>query len=418
MPETPILFQQLGISALLGLLVGLQRERAPDTVAGLRTFPLITLLGTITALMAVALGDSWILAAGLLAVVAVVAVGHLVKLRVATPDIGTTTDFAELLMFAVGALVVLGPTVVAVAVGGSVAVLLQFKGELHGFARRLGEKDLKAMMQFVLITCIILPIVPNRTFGPFEVLNPFETWLMVVFIVGMSVGGYVAYKFVGQDAGILLAGILGGAISSTATTVSSARRARQSDVARRNAAIVICIASAVMYVRVVIEILVVGSRALLQSAALPIAVMMALTLLPSLVLWFRVRNGSARLPEPENPTQLKSAIVFAVMYSLVLFGLAAAEHYRGEIGVQGRYWVAGLSGLTDMDAITLSTARMSLQDADLAQNGWRLLLVAVMANMVLKAAMAGILGGRRMLAALAWLFAIPLAGGGVLLWWL
>jgi uncharacterized membrane protein (DUF4010 family) len=417
MPEAPVLFQQLGISALLGLLVGLQRERAPDTAAGLRTFPLITLLGTITALMAVALGDSWILAAGLLAVVAVVAVGHLVKLRVSHPDIGTTTDFAELLMFAVGALVALGPTVVAVAVGGGVAVLLQFKGELHGFARRLGEKDLKAMMQFVLITCIILPIVPNKTFGPFDVLNPFETWLMVVFIVGMSVGGYIAYKFFGRDAGILLAGMLGGAISSTATTVSSSRRARDSALARRNAAIVICIASAVMYVRVAIEIIVVGSRTLLQSAAMPIGVMMALTLLPALVVWFRVRHASGELPEPENPTQLKSAIVFATMYALVLFGLAAAEHYQGEIGVQGMYWVAGLSGLTDMDAITLSTARMSLRDANLAQNGWRLLLVAAMANMVLKGAMAGILGGRRMLASLAWMFAIPLAGGCILLWW-
>ncbi|MDZ7620799.1 MAG: MgtC/SapB family protein [Patescibacteria group bacterium] len=416
MPETPILFQQLGISAVLGLLVGLQRERTPDTVAGLRTFPLITLLGTVSAIMTVALGDAWILAAGLLAVVAVVAVGHLLKIRSPAPDMGTTTDFAELLMFAVGALVVLGPTVVAVAVGGGVAVLLQFKGELHGLARQLGEKDLKAIMQFVLITCIILPVVPNRTFGSYDVLNPFEIWLMVVLIVGMSLAGYIIYKFFGSDAGILLAGALGGAVSSTATTVSSARRARGSGIATRSAAVVILIASSITYIRIFVEIAVVGSRELLWNAALPLAAMMALTLLPALVLWFRVRRHVAQLPEPENPTQLKSAVVFAGMYSLVLLGLAAAEDFRGEIGAQGMYWVAGLSGLTDMDAITLSTARMSLEDGHLAQHGWRLIVVAIMANMPFKAMMAGALGGRRLLGSLAGLFAVPMIGGAALLW--
>ncbi len=412
------MFQQLGISALLGLLVGLQRERAPGTVAGLRTFPLITLLGTVTALMAVELGDTWILAAGFLGVVTVAVVGHLLKFRAAEPDLGTTTDFAELLMFAVGAMVVVGPIVVAVALGGAVAVLLQFKGELHGIARRLGEKDLKAIMQFVLITCIILPVVPNQTFGPFDVLNPFETWLMVVLIVGMSLGGYIVYKFFGRDAGILLAGALGGAISSTATTASAARQSRGSLVGTRNAAIVILIASAVVYVRVAVAIAVVGSGEMLHNAALPILLMMALTLAPALALWLRVRRRSASMPEPENPTQLRSAMVFGVAYSVVLFALAAAEHYRAEVGAQGRYWVAGLSGLTDMDAITLSTARMSHHDGQLARDGWRLLLVAVMANMAFKTGMAGVLGGRRLLATLALLFLLPLAGGVALLLWL
>ncbi len=417
MPETPELFLQLGISALLGLLVGLQRERAPGKVAGLRTFPLITLLGTVTALMAVELGDSWILAAGFLGVVAVAAVGHLLKIRATDPDLGTTTDFAELLMFAVGAMVVLGPIVVAVALGGAVAVLLQFKGELHGVAHRLGEKDLKAIMQFVLITCIILPVVPNRTFGPFDVLNPFETWLMVVLIVGMSLGGYIAYKFFGRDAGILLAGALGGAVSSTATTVSAARQARGSPVGTRNAAIVVLIASAVVYVRVFVAIAVVGSRAFLWSAALPVSLMMLFTLAPAAALWLCVRRRKAPMPEPKNPTQMKSAVVFGVVYSAVLFALAAADHYRAEVGAQGMYWVAGLSGLTDMDAITLSTARMSHQDEHLAADGWRLLVVAVTANMVFKTGMAGVLGGRRLLATLALLFAVPIAGGIALLWW-
>ena len=158
---------------------------------------------------------------------------------------GATTDVTILLMYAVGALLVTGPIAVAVAIGGAAAVLLQFKPELHGFAQRLGDQDLRAIMQFVLITCIILPLLPHRTiplpfwpdppYGYLNVFNPFEIWLMVVLIVGMSLGGYILYKFLGQDAGTLFGGILGGAISSTATTVSYARMVRSDPTYARTA---------------------------------------------------------------------------------------------------------------------------------------------------------------------------------------
>ncbi len=264
-------FQQLAVSVLLGLLVGLQREHAASGIAGMRTFPLITLLGTLSAMLAEHFGGGWIVAAGLLGVVGITAVGHFIRqggkgVRSNLPERpegccaqigpdpfspqdahpGTTTDVAMLLMFAVGALVVIGPISVAMAVGGGVAVLLQFKPELHGLARKLGDDDLRAIMQFVLITCIILPVLPNRNYGPggvfhldaaaaaaLDVLNPREIWLMVVLIVGLSLGGYISYKFFGRNAGILLGGILGGAVSSTATTVSYARGARDDDSRRR-----------------------------------------------------------------------------------------------------------------------------------------------------------------------------------------
>ena len=152
---------------------------------------------------------------------------------------------------------------VAIAVGGGVAVLLQFKPELHGIAQKLGDDDLRAIMQFVLITCIILPVLPNQNYGPDSLLpasptptpdrstcsTRCEIWLMVVLIVGLSLGGYIIYKFFGRNAGILLGGILGGAISSTATTVSYARGTRDDPLGARTASIVIMIASTVMYVR-------------------------------------------------------------------------------------------------------------------------------------------------------------------------
>ncbi|NLE38367.1 MAG: MgtC/SapB family protein [Pirellulaceae bacterium] len=412
-PTTPDLFGQLGISLLLGLLVGLQREHAA-AMAGLRTFPLITLLGSVAALLGLEFGG-WVVAAGWIGVLGILVTAKLLKLKQADFSHGTTTDAAVLLMFGVGALLVVGPMVVAIAIGGGVAVLLQFKPELHNFAKRLGDADLRAIMQFVLITCIILPVLPNKTYGTLDVLNPRETWLMVVLIVGMSLGGYITYKFLGCNAGILLGGLLGGAISSTATTASYSRRAGSGSLGPSAAAVVILIASTVVFGRVLIEIAVVAPR-LLQVAAAPIGIMALLTGLPSLAIWFRVRRTPAPMPEQENPTHLKSALLFGVMYALVLFALAAVREYAGN---EYLYFVAGLSGLTDMDAITLSTARLvrdtKAADPTILENGWRMIVVACMANLVFKAGIVAVMADRRLLRQILPLFAIPLAGGALLL---
>jgi uncharacterized membrane protein (DUF4010 family) len=450
------MFQQLGIAVLLGLLVGLQREHAASGMAGMRTFPLITVLGSVSALLADHFNESWILAAGLLAMVAITVVGHVFRERekgtgpicaqhppgrsgkldlspfpVSDPHPGTTTDVAMLLMYGVGALVVIGPIPVAIVIGGGVAVLLQFKPELHSIAQKLGDEDLRAIMQFVLITCIILPVLPNHNYspldllqfrqpavaqapGPFNVLNPFQTWLMVVLIVGLSLGGYIVYKFFGRSAGIFLGGILGGAISSTATTVSYARATRDAPLGACTAAVVIMVASTVMYLRVLLAASVVASQnvAFLKTLLLPVSVLMLLTLLPAMALWFRVRRQPMPMPEQKNPTQLKSAIVFGLLYVAVLLALAVAQHHWNG---QGLYTVAFFSGLTEMDAITLSTARMSLSDPMVASDGWRMIVVAAMANLVSKAGIAGLLGGWRLLLGITLLFAIPMLGGAALL---
>ena len=409
--DTQTLFGQLGIALLLGLLVGLQREHGPRRVAGMRTFPLITILGTLCAALALEFGG-WIVAAGLLAVVAVIVVGTYVQLLRSSPKPGTTTDAAVLVMYAVGAFLVVGPMPVAIAVGASVAVLLQFKIELHRIADRLGDDDLKAIMQFVLLTCIILPVVPNQTFGPLDVFNPWETWLIVVLIVGISLGGYIIYKFFGRAAGILLGGLLGGMISSTATTVSYSRLARDSSAGLASSAIVIMIASSVVFIRVLVEVAVVGPVEMLRVTVPPIMTMMLLTLLPAVVAYLRTRRQAAPMPEQKNPTQLRSALFFGVVYTAVLFLLAASREY---VGSEGLYMIAVLSGLTDMDAITLSTARMAAEDAHLAAEGWRLIVAASMSNMVFKAGVARLMGGPELGRRLALWYLIPLTGGGLLL---
>ena len=406
-----ILFQQLGISLLLGLLVGLQRERMAHGRPGLRTFPLITVFGTVCAILANTYGG-WILVGGLFGVALVIVAQHLlVHLLERRVEIGSTTDMAALMMFAVGALLVAAPLSVGVAVGGGVAVLLQFKFEMHRFAERLGDADLKAIMQFVIISCIILPVLPNQTYGPFNVWNPRETWMMVVLIVGMGLFGYVAYKFFGRNAGILLGGILGGAISSTATAVSYSRQARNDPSGGRVASIIIMIASTIVFIRVLAEIAVVSQEFLLVAAP-PVLILAGFMLVPSLALWFRVRNEPNKMPEQENPTQLKSALTFAVLYAAVLFAAAATKHYAGD---QGLYFVAVISGATDMDAITIIISRIANKDPAIMDNGWRLIIIGAMSNLVFKAGIIGALGGRQLLKRIVILFSIPMIGGTLLL---
>jgi uncharacterized membrane protein (DUF4010 family) len=208
-----IVLQQLAVSFGLGLLLGLQRERSESSIGGIRTFPLIALFGTVCALLGKTFGG-WLVGAGLLALVAIVVYSNFAKIKSGEIDPGMTTEVAALLLYGLGAYLVIGSMVVAVVVGGAMAVLLQFKKPLHALAGAIGERDMKAIMQFVLLSLVILPVLPRQDFGPYGVWNPFQIWLMVVLIVGISLTGYIAYKCLGARRGTLLAGVLGGLISS------------------------------------------------------------------------------------------------------------------------------------------------------------------------------------------------------------
>jgi len=399
-------FQQLGIALGLGLLVGLQRERAESRLAGMRTFPLIAILGTITATLAQSFGG-WVMAAGFVMLAGLIFVGKMSEMKASEVDPGLTTEIAMLLMFAVGAYLVVGSTAVAVAIGGGMAVLLQFKVQLHGVAARLSDEDLKAIMQFALISLVILPVLPDRTYGPYDVLNPRQVWWMVVLIVGISLGGYIVYKFFGQNVGIVLGGILGGLISSTATTVSYSRRTASAPDASRLAAVIIMIASTIVFARLLIEVAFVAPG-FLRAAAPPIVVMFVSLAGLSIVLWFKGRKERNGMLQQENPSELKAALIFGLIYAIVLFAVAAARDLFGD---KGLYAVAGISGLMDVDAITLSTSQLVNAGKLDASNGWRVILVATMSNLGFKALAIAALGHRELLAKVAPLYGLALAAG-------
>ncbi len=407
----PEIFTRLAVALGLGLLVGLQRERVDSAVAGIRTFALITLFGAIAAQLGKAFGG-WVVAAGLLCAAALVIGGNLARISKGDGDPGQTTAFAALVMYGVGAWVVAGSMAVPIVIGGAVAVLLHMREPLHRFVEKIGEDDLKGIMQFVLISLVVLPVLPNRDMGPYGVLNPYEIWWMVVLIVGLSLAGYVAYKILGANAGAALGGVLGGLVSSTATTASYARRTQEEPEGNRLAAMVVMIASTVVYVRVLVEIAAVAPRHL-RALGPPIGAMLALSVAVAAAVWFLGRKKGAELPPQENPAELKPAVLFGVLYAVVLLAVAFA---RDRFGTAGLYAVAALSGLTDMDAITLSTAR-TVQGGGLSPDtGWRAIVLASLSNLLFKAGIVAALGSRGLLAWIAALFGIVGLGGGLILW--
>lgn len=411
--DTEAILLRLGISLGLGLLVGLQKERTESKVAGIRTFPLITLLGTLAGLLAQNYGG-WIVSAGFVAMAAIIVIGNFAELKSGQIDPGLTTEVAMLVMFGVGAYLVLGPLAVGIVLGTAVAVLLFFKPQMHAMAHAIGKRDFKAIMQFVIISLIVLPVLPNHPLDPFGVLNPFRIWLMVVLIVGISLAGYVLYKFAGHRTGTVLGGILGGLISSTATTVSYARHTRETPNLRTLSVRVIVIASTVVFLRLLILTAVAG-RSAFPVVAPPVAIMAAAFAVLSFVAMVRGHQAARQMPMQKNPTELGSAILFGVLYAAVLLAVAFA---RERLGIRGIYAVSVLSGLTDMDAITLSVSGLA-QDGRLdAGTAWRAVLAASMANIAFKACIAGILGGWRLFLHLAayFLFAC-FAGAALLAFW-
>lgn len=404
-----LVIEKLALAIGLGLLVGFQREWTAPHVAGIRTITLITLLGAVIGLFFETLGP-WLVAAGFLSLTAMIVVVNVMKFSSSEIPPGLTTQVAAMIMYMVGFSIAVDQISLGVLVSGGVAVLLQWKQSLHGFVERIGEKEARAIFQLVLISLVILPVLPNVAYGPYQVLNPYQIWLMVVLICGISLGSYLAYKFFGSRAGTLLGSILGGLISSTAATVSYSRRTQNAPESAGAACLVIMISSTIVFGRVMLEIAVVGP-AVLPHLAPPLAVMMLLMALISLVLFVFVRKDQQQLSVEDSPSDLKAALIFGALYAAVLFAVAAVKEHFGD---QALFVVAALSGLTDMDAITLSTVQMMNADGLSVDMGWRMILVGAMSNLFFKACAVALLGNRALLLRVITVFGIAFLGGGVL----
>ncbi len=382
--------EAFAVSLAIGLLIGLERQRTTDAKAGLRTYALVGLLGCLCGLLAQGADSQWIVVAGLLLVGAMMIAANTVDPH-DDGDPGTTSVIAVLICFGLGAMVWFGEATLAVMLAIATTALLYFKSELHGLSAALTPRDLSSILQFGVLSFVILPILPDTDFGPYKALNPHQIWWMVVLISGLSLAGYASLRAVGARHGAALVGLFGGLASSTATTMVFARHARAHEDMARTSALVIQIAALVVLCRLGVVAAVLAPQMLATLAAVFGGGLAAGAIV--LALSWRSLMGSGDLPTPQigNPTELKAALSFGALYAVVLVVSAALQDFAGDGGLYG---VALASGLTDVDAITLSTLRLFNTGTLVERTTVVTIVLAVLANIVFKSGLVLSIGGR------------------------
>jgi uncharacterized membrane protein (DUF4010 family) len=388
MPEllTPII-----VSACLGALIGLirqwgdQHEQEAKEFAGLRTHALWSVLGCVSG-YAGGKQEPYVLIAAMVGVAA-----HLIFPVLGRRDRQPpgSTSFAEaLLTLLCGALVAWGETRAAVLIAALTMVVLGSKKPIHSWARELTTADIRGTLQFVAITGVILPLVPNRPLGPLDAFNPYSTWLMVVIISGLGFAGYVAIRVLGTRSGILLTGIFGGLASSTASTLAFSRRSRESPALSEHYALAVVAACTIMLPRVLLAVGIVNPELAFRLVT-PFAIMAVPGL--AFVTWVWIRRRPAHRPGDTpalgNPLGLLTAMKFAALYALIAF---LVRVFRAQGWTDGLLPLSFVSGLTDLDAIALSLAREGTDGH--ATTAALAVTVAAVANTLLKAGLAVALG--------------------------
>ncbi|MGA9395967.1 MAG: MgtC/SapB family protein [Azonexus sp.] len=402
-PELAAPVEAFATALGIGLLVGMERERRPDSAAGLRTFALVAMLGCLFALLSEKTGGPWVLIAGLVVVAGVMVASnfssqHEEQFR------GFTSEAAIIIIYGLGAAVWFGYATLAVMLAISTTILLYFKAELRQLSERMTAKDINSILQFAVLSLVILPILPDNDFGPYNAINPRQVWWMVVLISGLALGGYMALRIIGARHGAALLGIFGGLASSTATTMMFSRHARDHGNLVRMAGIVILIANVMVMVR-----LGVVSGIVAPSLVVPVAIVFACGIIPGVAMalyGWKILSAAGDLPMPEvkNPTELKTAISFGLLYAVVLLASAWLQDIAGN---KGLFVVAIASGLTDADAAVLSALR--LYNLEAISQGETVIAVtlALMSNLAFKIGLVISIGGGKLARhALPGLFAI------------
>lgn len=416
MPEALDTLLNFASALAVGLLIGAERgwqERNTEDgrlAAGIRTFALSGLLGGFAMLLGEHFGVvAWaVVFVGFAALVLASYFGDLMQLG----DRGLTSEVAMLITFILGSLAVAGHPPLAAAGAVAVALLMSLKRTLHGALRQLSEAELSGALKLLFISLVLLPALPNQGYGPWQVFNPYITWWMVVLIAGLGFAAYVTIRLVGTRHGLLITALLGGIVSSTAMTITLARLNQE----RSLHAMLACgllATSALMFPRVLLEVGLVNAQ-LLPRLLWPLGVT-ALVYAGGALVYFRLAGSMAEEnaePPLKNPFELGSALRFAALLVLILFLAEGARRWLGDVGV---YLVALVSGLADVDPITLTLARSAKTELapQVAVQG---IFLAVLSNSLVKGLLIALIGGRQLaLRTLPVMAAGLLAGAAVLL---
>lgn len=398
-------FGSLGAALAVGLLIGFEREQsAPDGeaarrafVGGARTYPLVALTGALSMLLARQAGAAvlWLAFVGTFAFL-LIAYADVVR---RDGDRGLTSEAAFIVTFLLGSLAtsrgVIEPVerriVVLLGVAVLATVILSVKPRLHALAGRVKKDDVFATLKFLVVAIVVLPLLPNETFGPLDVLNPFKIGVMVVLIAGIDFVGYVAIRVFGTGRGLVLTGLLGGLASSTALTLSMANRSRETPELAPSCALAVVTASTVMFPRVLVLVAITNSD-LLPKLWIPMA---AATLAGAIALLVIYRKAQKRTRsdsplEIQNPFELSAALKWGALFTAVLF---AAKLATTHLGSSGSYLAGLVAGLTDVDTITLSMTSLARSGAVAGQVAATAIFIGAGSNTLVKGALATGIGG-------------------------
>lgn len=391
--DTLDLALRLGLALAIGFLIGLERgwrerdEEEGSRTAGLRSYSLIGLLGGVFGALSLG-GDRVLLAAGFLTLGGALGAfmwregGH-------RHDFSATSLVAALLTFALGALALLGDIRLAAGAGVAAVILLANKETLHGWLERITWTELRVGLLLAAMSFIALSLLPDRTVDPWNALNPHELWLMTVLIAAVSFAGYAAVKIAGPERGILIAAATGGIFASTAVTLTLARMARENPARARLLAGGILLAGGVMMLRVVVVTSL--FNAALALALAPVLLAAAAAMAVAAVLMARLQteaSGAATGFVLKNPFDLGQVLRFGLLLAAVMLAAVLARRAFGDPGLLG---LAALSGLADVDALTLSVARLG----EVSPTAIAAILLAVAANSIAKCGYALYAGGAR-----------------------
>jgi uncharacterized membrane protein (DUF4010 family) len=350
-----ILVQKLVIAILIGVLIGLEREfsrpKSGKIFAGIRTYPLLSMLGFSSALIAT-FTETWMYGIFFLGYAALITTAYFTSAK--EGRLGGTSDVAALLVFLLGSLVYWGFLLVAATIAVFTMLFLSMKIQLRRFVGNIRSEDILAIMKLAIITIIILPLLPNEVIDPLEVLNPTTIWLMVIFVSGLSFLGYLLVKYTGKDKGIRLSGFLGGLVSSTAVTFSMSKKSKESEALSGNYAVGVILASSIMYIRVYIIILFLNTS-LAAHTWLPLFILGTAGLIVSFIFTKKVKEKQVADFELKNPLELRFALLFGLIFAVVIIASKAAQVY---LGTEGMYAVSAMAGITSVDAIVLSVIEL------------------------------------------------------------
>ncbi|HSD87610.1 MAG TPA: DUF4010 domain-containing protein [Kofleriaceae bacterium] len=382
----------------VGLLIGLEREQSKEktpgaSFAGVRTYPIFAMIGALSTMLAPA--SYWLPLVALLGVIALVSIHYANDIRHGSQH-GVTTEASVLATFLLGALAashgVIDPLatrlLLVIALGVIVTFLLSSKEWLHGIAGRVSRDDFYATVKFLIAAVIVLPLLPREEMGPLDAINPFSVGLMVVMISGLSFVGYVAMRLLGPGRGLLLSAAVGGLVSSTAVTIAFAGRTKREPSLAPTAAGAIAIASTIMFVRVAVLVALVNVQ-LLPKLLAPLGGATAGAILGGLLMYRRPTESSVAAGDigVKNPFELGSALRFGAAFAIILLATKAAKEYFGN---QGLYIASLIGGSTDVDAVTLSTAKHAGGEVTATVIA---IILAALSNTIVKSSLAAGIGG-------------------------